>query len=125
MIDTNALAMALRQAEEALAVDERGHLPLAQRRAVWAALGADSEGHRARTQLAITGTRRALPIWERLWPANWLPHYLLELAERVCRGEIDGATLTEIRGQTETELDNISWASADKSAVAVGRSEER
>jgi hypothetical protein len=126
MMDPAKLAVAIGQAEEALASDPQGHLPLAQRQAIWAALGpADAEGRCTRTRLAVAATRRVLPIWEKLWPANRLPHQLLDLAEQVCRGEVDGATLTELRSRAQTEFDDISWASDDKSAVAVGYAAHR
>jgi hypothetical protein len=121
-----AFAAALRQAEAALETDPRGHLLLPQRRTIWAALGSpDMAGRRARARLAMTATQRVLPIWQQLWPSNRLPHHLLELAERVCRGELEGATLREVRDQAETELDDLSWAARDAPGIAVGYAAHR
>ena len=121
MIDHAALEVAVRDAKKTLDEDADGHLPLARRRAIWLALGArDEEGRCARARLSIAAASRVLPIWERLWPSNRLPHHLLDLADQVCRGEVDRGAITALRDRAETELDDISWASFNKSAVGAG-----
>jgi len=121
VIDHAALDDAVLDARTALNEDADGHLPLARRRAIWLALGGrDDEGRCARARLSIAAARRVLPVWQRRWPSNRLPHHLLDLADQVCRGDVDPGALTALRDRAETELDDISWASFDKSAVGAG-----
>jgi hypothetical protein len=121
MIDHAALEVGVRDAKKALDDGADGHLLLARRRAIWLALGGrDEEGRCARARLSIAAARRVLPIWERLWPFNRLPHDLLDLTDQVCRGDVDPHSLTALRDRAETELDDISWGSSTKSAVGAG-----
>jgi hypothetical protein len=121
-VSTNEeLQQAIRRGEEALANDPRGHLALGHRQAIWAALGPrDAAGRVARARLAELSVRHVLPIWERIWPENRLPHHLLDLATRVRNGELDGATLAAERNQTFTDLDDIAYLSGNNPAVGVG-----
>jgi hypothetical protein len=64
-----SLDEAVRDAREALARDERGHLQLGARRAMWAALGGRKDSGRcARTALAISASEHALPLWKATYP---------------------------------------------------------
>ncbi|GMU61965.1 MAG: hypothetical protein AMXMBFR34_37280 [Myxococcaceae bacterium] len=110
------LRRALVEAEQALAGDARGHLGLGHRQAVWAALGS----RQARARLAVLAARHVLPHWERVRPGDRLPHRLLELAEAVLRGEVEGAALAAERNQAVTDLDDASTLSTDKMSVAAG-----
>ncbi|BAZ16818.1 hypothetical protein NIES4071_86960 [Calothrix sp. NIES-4071] len=63
-------------------------LNLGYRHAIWSAFGDDENGHRCRTFLAIETVRHVLPIWNKKFPHDDRPEYILNIAEKKLAGTI-------------------------------------
>ncbi|RUT04272.1 hypothetical protein DSM106972_045000 [Dulcicalothrix desertica PCC 7102] len=63
-------------------------LNLGYRHAIWAAFGDDEYGHRRRAMLALKTVRHVLPIWNKKFPYDDRPGYILNLAEKTLAGTI-------------------------------------
>lgn len=105
-----------------VARDERGHLQLGYRRAVWAALGErDENGRRARTTLAIRTSEHVRPIWRAAWPEDRLPERLVELAREVLSHGVDAESASREADRAQNRLDALAIRSTEQiAAVAAG-----
>jgi hypothetical protein len=90
------LSAALTAAWTALEADPLGELPLPYRRAIWLALGPTlrngrprGEGYRRRVALSQLAVRHVLPLWDAVHPDDDGPRRMLDLADRLVRGEVD------------------------------------
>lgn len=63
-------------------------LNLGYRHAIWATFGDNENGHRRRAILALKTVRYVLPIWNKKFPYDDRPEYILNLAEKMLAGTI-------------------------------------
>lgn len=61
------------------------------RRDIYTAIGpgSDMRSYRARGWLDIVATRHVMHVWQRMWPDDNLPEYMLRVAEDIILGSID------------------------------------
>src|SRR5947209_4802249 len=94
------LRAALQSAWSALEQHPYGELPLPYRRAIWLAVGPTErdtgrphgEGYRRRVALDKLAVEHVLPIWDAAHPNQDGPRRMLDLADRLVRGDTDERT---------------------------------
>jgi hypothetical protein len=119
------LRTAIPEAERNLASNPHGALELCCRQRIWTALGlrqAFGPGHRRRTNLAVFCVRKILPAWEKLRPADDMPHRLLQAVDEYLAGTLDRKAAVRLWGKGQTHGDNVSyagWKAKDRSMQRV------
>lgn len=89
-------------------------LNLGYRQAIWSKLGTnntksdflDSVGHKRRALLAISTARKVISIWNKTWPTDNRPSFILAKAEEVINGATDGKKAAKFGDEFWTLLEH-------------------